>query len=293
MDFIVSLPNSNNFTAIFVVVDRFTKMAHFIPTTNEVNATTTAELFFNHIYKYHGLPLDIVSDRGTVFTSKFWSNLMKLINAKTNLSTSFHPQTDGQTERTNQILETYIRLYCDYMQNNWNKLLTYAEFSYNNIQYSTTKVSPFFANYGFHPISILNQLSTTTCETPAVSEFLSSMMEIHKDLTKNILTANKTYEKYYNKKHLPDPNFLPSSKVWLNGKFIKTTRPNQKLDYTKLSPYEIIRKVGHGAYELKLTDDLRIHPVINVSRLEPAKENKILGRIQGPPLPIQIDQHEE
>jgi len=293
MDFIVSLPNSNNFTAIFVVVDRFTKMAHFIPTTNEVNATTTAELFFNHIYKYHGLPLDIVSDRGTVFTSKFWSNLMKLINVKTNLSTSFHPQTDGQTERINQILETYIRLYCDYMQNNWNKLLTYAEFSYNNIQHSTTKVSPFFANYGFHPISIPNQLSTTTCETPAVSEFLSSMMEILKDLTKNILTANKTYEKYYNKKHLPDPDFLPGSKVWLNGKFIKTTRPNQKLDYTKLGPYEIIRKVGHGAYELKLTDDLRIHPVINVSRLEPAKENKILGRIQGPPLPIQIDQHEE
>jgi hypothetical protein len=119
------------------------------------------------------------------------------------------------------------------------------------------------------------------------------MMEIHKDLTKNILTANKTYGKYYNKKHLPDPNFLPGSKVWLNGKFIKTTRPNQKLDYTKLGPYEIIRKVGHGAYELKLTDNLKIHPVINVSRLEPAKENTIPGRIQGPPLPIQIDQHEE
>ena len=108
MDFIVSLPESNKFTAILVIVDRFTKMSHFIPTTNEVNATTTAQLFFDHIYKYHGLPTDIISDCGTVFTSKFWSTLMGLINVKTNLSTSFHPQTDGQTERINQILETYI-----------------------------------------------------------------------------------------------------------------------------------------------------------------------------------------
>src|SRR5882672_2324773 len=139
-------------------------MSHFIPTTNEVNAVTTTQLFFDHIYKYHGLPIDIISDHGTIFTSKFWSTLMKLINIKTNLSTSFHPQTDGQTERVNQILETYIRLYCDYMQNDWSKLLTYAEFSYNNIQHSITKISPFFANYGFHLIAVPNHILTTNCK---------------------------------------------------------------------------------------------------------------------------------
>jgi len=91
MDYIVSLPPSLGFTAILVIVDRFSKMAHFIPTTNEVDAPMTANLFLDNIYKLHGLPDDIVSDRGTTFTSKFWTSLLKLIQVKSNLSTSFYP----------------------------------------------------------------------------------------------------------------------------------------------------------------------------------------------------------
>ena len=101
MDYIISLPPSLRFTAILVIVDRFSKMAHFIPTTNEVDAPATANLFLDNIYKLHRLPDDIISDHSTTFTSKFWNSLLKLIQVKSNLSTSFHPQTDGQTERVN------------------------------------------------------------------------------------------------------------------------------------------------------------------------------------------------
>ena len=114
MDFIVSLPESNSYSAILVIVNCLTKMSHFIPTTNTVNASQTAELFFDYIYRYHGLPSDIVSDCGSIFTSAFWSELMKLLNIKLNLSTPYHPQTDRQTEHINQSLEVYLHLYCDY-----------------------------------------------------------------------------------------------------------------------------------------------------------------------------------
>jgi len=98
MDFIVSLPESNGYTAILVIVDCFTKMSHFIPTTNNVDAPQTAQLFLDYIYRYHGLPSDIISNCGTIFTSTFWTELMDLLNVKLNLSTPYHPQTDGQTE---------------------------------------------------------------------------------------------------------------------------------------------------------------------------------------------------
>src|SRR5690606_24229284 len=108
---------------------------------------TTAKLFRDTVFRAHGLPDNIVSDRGTQFNSDFTRALCRLLNIKQNMSTSFHPQTDGQTERVNGILEQYLRGYCNYQQDNWNDLLTTAEFAYNNTVSSTTKVSPFFANY--------------------------------------------------------------------------------------------------------------------------------------------------
>ena len=293
MDFIVSLPKSGEFTAILVIVDRLTKMAHFIPTINEVDAPMTAKLFLENIYKLHGLPNDIISDRGSIFTSNFWKELMNLIMIKTNMSTAFHPQSDGQTERVNQILEQYLRLYCDHLQDNWSELLPLAEFAYNNIQHSTTKISPFYANYGQHPRAIPSQLNLLQCKSPATIEFTSKLADLHKKMIRNIESASEQYAKSYNKKHLPDPNFPIGSKVWLIRKFIKTNRPSDKLDYTKLGPYEIKRKIGQRAYELNLPKTMKIHPVFHVSLLELVKENDIPGRTQEPPPPIIIDNNEE
>jgi hypothetical protein len=114
VDFITQLPESNGYTTICVFVDRFTKMAHFAPTTDNIDAEGTVQLFFERVFSAHGLPEDIVSDRGTTFTAKFTKSIFKALHIEQNLSTAFHPRTDGQTERVNSILEQYLRCYIDY-----------------------------------------------------------------------------------------------------------------------------------------------------------------------------------
>ena len=289
MDFIVSLPESNNYTAILVIVDRLTKMSHFIPTTNNVDAPQTAQLFFDYIYRYHGLPSDIISDRGSIFTSTFWSELMKLLNVKLNLSTPYHPQTDGQTERVNQSLELYLRLYCDYFQNDWSKLLTLAEFSYNNISHSSTKFSPFFANYGQHPKTLPIIENPGNSISPYAGKYIKNIEKIHKALVTNISHTNELYAKHYNNKRKEPPEFTVKSKVWIDTRNIRTTRPSKKLDYKKIGPFEIIEKISSHAYKLKLPKDVKIHPVFHVSRLEPYIRTQIPNRTQPPPMPIIID----
>src|SRR5690606_21533840 len=153
MDFIVQLPQSAGHTQIWVVVDRFTKMARFIALPTKCKAPDLAKLFLKEIFRFHGLPLDIVSDRDSRFTSNFWKELMDLLEIKRNMSTAFHPQSDGQTERVNQTLEAYLRAFANYEQSNWSSLLHVAEFAYNNSESSATKMTPFYANFGFHPRS--------------------------------------------------------------------------------------------------------------------------------------------
>lgn len=114
MDFIVQLPESKGYTQIWVVIDRFSKMAHFIPLPGTASSQDLAKVFLAQIWRIHGLPLDIVSDRDAKFTSSFWASLMELLDIKLRMSTAFHPQTDGQTERVNQTLEHYLRAFCNY-----------------------------------------------------------------------------------------------------------------------------------------------------------------------------------
>ena len=118
LDFIVDLPPFKTFDSIFVVVDRLTKMAHFIPCHKTVTGEETTRLFVDNVYRLHGLPNDIISDRGTQFTSKFWQSLFKILGVEIKLSSAYHPQTDGQTERVNQVLEQYLRCTINYHQDN-------------------------------------------------------------------------------------------------------------------------------------------------------------------------------
>jgi hypothetical protein len=180
MDFIVELPPSAGFDAIYVCVDRLTKMAHFCPTRSDVTAEQTAQLYLHHVFKNHGLPLDIVSDRGQQFTSRFTRRLLELCEVKGNRSTGYHPQSDRQTERVNQTLEQYLRIYCDYQQDNWYNLLPLAEFVYNNAQHSSTRVSPFFANYGYSPRGTLKV--TTESTNPSAEALADKLRSAHRDL---------------------------------------------------------------------------------------------------------------
>ncbi|MBW0553082.1 hypothetical protein O181_092797 [Austropuccinia psidii MF-1] len=151
MDFITQLPLSRNFDSILVVVDRFSKMAIFIPTYSKITALDLAQLFISHVFSKHGLPISIVSDRGSLFVSSFWTQLCQQLKISRDPSTAFHPETDGQTERVNQALEQYIQMYVSYHQDAWHTWLPLDEFAYNNAERSSTKQSPFFTIYGRNP----------------------------------------------------------------------------------------------------------------------------------------------
>src|SRR5271157_4336013 len=182
MDYIVELPLSDGFDAILVCVDRLTKMTHFCPTTTKVTAEDTAQLYLQYVFKHHGLPDDIVSDRGAQFTSRFATRLLHLCKIHSNKSTAFHPQSDGQTERVNQVLEQYLRIFCDYQQDDWYQLLPLAEFVYNNAQNASTGVSPFYANYGYHLRSSPKLVVTVEVVNPSAEELAANFRKIHTQL---------------------------------------------------------------------------------------------------------------
>ena len=291
MDYIVELPLSNGHDAIYVCVDRLTKMAHFCPTTSNVTAEQTAQLYLQNIFKHHGLPNNIISDRGTQFTSKFTRRLLELCDIKSNKSTAYHPQSDGQTERVNQVLEQYLRIFCDYQQDDWYQLLPLAEFVYNNAQNASTGVSPFYANYGYHPRSSPRLVVTEEVINPRAEELAANIRKIHTQLRSQLESAQADYKEKYDRHVKEHPPFAVGDKVWLMRKNIKTNRPSQKLDVKRLGPFKILEIVGESklAFKLELPPQMRIHPVFHASLLEPYKANTLPGRTQPPPPPILVE----
>lgn len=292
MDLIEHLPESNGHNAILVIVDRLTKMAIFVPTSTSMDAAELAQLYVTHVFSKHGLPLNIVSDRGSEFTSRFWRSATTLLGIDLQLSTAFHPETDGQTERVNQVLEQYLRLYADYQQKEWAKLLPLAEFAYNNAPHSTTGVSPFFANLGYHPRANFTPMDRPV-RAPAAQVYTTSLHELHEHLKREISKANEASARHFNKTRLAPPNFAIGDKVWLSARHVKTTRPAKKLDHKFLGPYTVTEKISSHAYRLDLPSDVRIHNVFHVQLLEPYVENTIPHRTQPPPPPLEVEGEEE
>ena len=192
MDFITDLPKVNGYTQCWVIVDRFTKMAHFIPLKNR-KAKELAVLFVKEVWRLHGLPKNVVSDRDSVFMSTFWSEVMRLLEVSTDRSSAYHPQTDGQTERVNQILEHYIRTYCAWDQDDWVDLLPFAEFCYNNTIHSATKMTPFFAAYQQHPRNnFVHPISADPeSNNPAAVTMVTTLDSMREAMKENMEAAQK------------------------------------------------------------------------------------------------------
>jgi hypothetical protein len=296
MDFIVKLPKSKGFDSIFVVVDRLTKMAHFIPCNESMSAKELATLFIDNIFRLHGFPTSIVSDRGALFTSKFWQHLLKNLDVKANMSTAYRPETDGQTERTNSTLEQYLRMYCNYQQNNWSQLLSTAEFSYNNHCQSSTKFSPFFVNYGYNPkANVVIKKGGSEC-VPASEEFLLQLKQTQDESKTNIAKAQTSQALYYNQGKRQIQSLKIGDQVYINSKNITTTRPMKKLDHKRLGPFKIVEKVSSHAYKLDLPTSMKIHPTFHISKLTPRtiKGLSDIGNRELPPLPpIIVNSNEE
>jgi len=291
MDFISELPPSKDFNAILVIVDRLSKAAHFIPTTSTLDSLGFAKLFISEIFRLHGLPKTIVSDRGSLFTSNFWTRVSELLGIERKLSTAFHPQTDGQTERVNQTLEQYLRIFSTYQQDNWSDLLPLAEFAYNNATHSGTQMSPFFANYGFHPR--MDPIPQYTDKVPTAENFAQYLQDISQQLQQNLKEAQEISKYHADKKRSKPPEINVNDFVWLSLKNIKTKRPSKKLDSLHAGPFKVLRKLSEVTYHLELPPTMKIHPVFHVSLLHPANKDSNPNRQQPPPPPVIVDNEEE
>jgi hypothetical protein len=207
---------------------------------------------------------------------------------KIHFTSGYHPEGDGQTERLNQTLEQYLRVFSNYQQDNWSELLPLAEFAYNNTPGATTGVSPFFANKGYHPnLTVIPGLNLVS---QRAQEYVANLDELHAELRSQMKQAQKRYQGPADKRRSSPPDFKVGQQVFVRAEHISTTRPSKKLSEKYLGPFEIIAKPGTHSFTLRLPEHLRaIHPVFHVSQLEPVTPNVIPNRFQPPPPPVEID----
>jgi hypothetical protein len=271
LDFIMELPPSEYdgkvYDTILVVVDKLTKMAHYIPTVSTLSSTGLTFILLREVIRLHGVPSSITSDRGKQMDSKYYKTFIDLLGSIVRLSTAFHPQTDGQTERQNQSLEQYLRAYCAYEQDDWATWINLAEFAYNDSRHDALGITPFQAYTGRHPRSAETPPGRKIAVSPQAEEVASYIIEQQRRLKLQLEHTNATYAKWYNKKK-KDYTLQQGDQVMLNAKNIKTTRPKKKLDRKFLGPYLIKRKINDAVYQLDLPNHIKIHPVFHISLLE-------------------------
>jgi hypothetical protein len=257
MDFIVKLPVSEGFDSIMVVVDRLTKQAHFVPCREEMDAEETANLYLTHIFKLHGLPEDIISDRGPQFKSHFWKALWTILGTTPKLSSSYHPETDGQTERVNQTLEQFLRNYISGQHHDWVSLLPFAEFAYNNAEHVALGCSPFFANYQFNPrADYCSPLSKDESSVPAVTARVKLFYSTLAAIRHNLRQAQEDAKKFADLHRRP-VSFSVGDKVWLSSNNLRVS--NRKFASKFLGPFTITSVVNDAAFRLSLPEKMMWH----------------------------------
>jgi hypothetical protein len=275
------------------VINSLTKRTHFILTHTTINAKGTALLFLKEVWKHHGMPQVVVSDRGPQFIAGFAHELYKLLGIQLAMSTAYHPQTNDQMEHINQVLEGYLRTFTSRRQDDWDDLLPTGEFQYNNSKHSSTQQTPFMVDTGRHPcMGFEPQQPRSNLEL--VNEFMEHMALGIEEAKAALTKAKDEYAMYYNHRCEPAPVFAPGDRVWLDGSNIATNRPSSKLSHRRLGPFVIKACVGHGAYRLALPPHFcRLHPIFPMVKLSPALPDPIPGRRPAPPPPPTLVDGEE
>lgn len=281
MDHVEELPDSEGFNSILVITDRFTKRVKFVPTTTTSTAKDLAKIFLKEVFTQFGLPDRIVSDRGSKFTSKFWQEFTAILGISSDLTTAYRPQSDGSTERVNQSLESYLRHYSSYHQDDWANLLPLAEFVHNNATHSATGVTPFMATFGYNPRFDIN-LDYHRAESTVARIRAQDLKQVWEQMRIQITLANERAAKYFDNKHQAPPDIIAGSKVYISSKFIATKRPMKKLDHKRYGPYEVIEAISSHAYRIRLPASLKIHNVFHIDMLELHQDDPFLSRAQAP-----------
>ena len=280
LDSIVKLPQSGDFDSIFVVVDRLTKMAHFVPCSEKMDAEQFASLFVRDVARLHGMPRSIVSDRGSIFLSKFWTRTCYLWGVSLKQSSAYHPQTDGQTERTNQIVEQHLRLFTSYGQDDWADLLPMAEYAYNNAKQESIGMSPFKALYGKDVgWTAADDAAAAADVVPAADNRVNELQELQELLRTNLERARERQKAQYDKDHAAAPLFKEGDLVWLRTDNLRTRRPCKKFDDKRVGPFKVEKRINDVTYKLQLPETMRVHNVFHVSLLDKVKD--VTSKLRG------------
>ena len=243
-------------------------MVHFIPTIEKTLAKGLARLFRNNVWKLHGLLESIISDRGPQFAAGLMRELNEMLEIKNKLLMAFHPQTDGQTERINQELEQYLRMFIDHRQEQWPEWLGTAEFTYNNKAHSSTQMSPFKVNYEQDPRMEFEGRKKGKYQ--GMEKFIEKMKKIQEEAKAALRKAQEEMKKYTDRKRAEVDNYKVGDLVILSTEDLKyqiVGRRTEKLMERFIGPYKIKKIISSNAVELELSNTVKIHPVVNVSRI--------------------------
>jgi hypothetical protein len=293
MDLITQLPpTADGNTAIIVFCDKFTKMIHVVPTKTKCDGPEVAHIFLKHVFQYHGMPEQFIHDRDPRFNSSFWKTLFGLCGIKQTNSTAYHPQTDGQTEVVNKSIEDYLRHFGDENQSDWDTLLPYASFAFNNSVHESTGYSPFHLNYGHHP-----NLPTTwevyknvheeskvqvRGKCPGAEKYFSRVQEAIQ-VARRTLESSQQRQKAYADESRREVTFNLGDKVLLSTKNIVLKKgSSRKLLPRFIGPFSVIEQINTVAFKIDLPAGLRMHNVFHISLFRPYVEGK---SPRSPPIP--------
>ena len=269
LDLVTALPTTTTgYDAVLVFVDRLSKMVHFVPTTKSCKSTEVARLFKQHVYRAHGLPEVIIGDRDQRWNSEFWRAVFQSLGTKVRLSTAYHPQTDGQTERANRTMEEILRAYVHPLGDDWDQHLADAEFAYNNSEHASSGQTPFQTAYGYHPRTPVDLYNPVEAEdTPAAEQFLHTILRNHAAAKAALEQANQRSKEAYDRHRARTP-FRKGEWAFLDASHYTFQGDQNKLKPPFLGPYRIKEMKGPLAAQLELPSRTRIHPTVNVSRLK-------------------------
>ena len=225
-------------------------MVHYEPVKVIIDAPGLAKVILDIVIWHHGLPDSIVTDKGSLFTSKFWSSLYYFLNIKQRLSTAFYSQRDGQTEWQNSTMEAYLRVFLNFEQNDWARLLPMVELAYNNTKNASTGHTPFELNCSYHPRMLYEEDVDLRSQSKLVDKLSAKLRRLMTVYRENLYHAQELQKRAHNKGVKPE-NYASGKKVWLNSKYIKT-KCNQKLEAKFFGPFQVLYSVGKQTYKLEL-----------------------------------------
>ena len=283
LDFITGLPASAGNSVIMTVVDRFSRQAHFVALPKLPSSEETADLLVDHVVRLHGIPVDIVSDRGPQFVSRTWKAFCRGLGVTASLTSGYHPQSNGLAERTNQSVEAALRCVSADHPKSWSQHLSWVEYALNSMSCSASGLSPFECVFGFQPPLFPEQEIDVGVQS--VQANMRRCRRIWKCARRALFSARERARRSADRRRVPAPTYRPGDRVWLRSRDIKLPVKNKKFAPRFVGPYSVETVVNPAAVRLTLPASLKIHPVFHVSQVKPVSNSVLSAPLPVPPDP--------